>query len=134
MSKILITLNLLLLLLTYGCTQSDGSFCADVKRYNPKTMKESAYTLVVDVEDQRLIRIYWPNGGYIDSGEFDPPSITNGGATFSDHKNVQYSVRLLKPGKDCFEGALEQCEGLTKKGQRCKNKTDHTSGRCHYHR
>ena len=50
-------------------------------------------------------------------------------------------VHNNKVGVNCCKGSTtkqsktiaKQCSGTTKKGARCKNKTKHTSGRCHHH-
>ena len=50
-------------------------------------------------------------------------------------------VHNKKVGVDCCKGNTKkqssttamQCSGTTKKRARCKNRTNHTSGRCHHH-
>jgi len=50
-------------------------------------------------------------------------------------------VHTKKVGINCCEGnttnqsstTAKQCSGETKKGARCKNRTKHTTGRCHHH-
>lgn len=44
-----------------GAEYSDGEWCADVEYYNPNTGTRHTYTLDVEVEDEELIRIDWPN-------------------------------------------------------------------------
>ena len=121
-----------------GCDSNsllDGTYCAEVDRYNPKTGKQSSYTLTVEIEDNKIVQINYPNGGYSDSGEFKPAKISNRSASFSDFDDVQFSVDVFKKGADCFSNVAKayQCASSTKSGKRCKNKTDNKDGRCHLH-
>lgn len=133
--------NYIIILLTIfnlGCSQAsltDGTYCASVDRYNPKTQKESNYTLTVEVKDRKIIQMNYPNGGHTDSEQFKPPTIENKSTSFSDYRGVQFSVDILKGGEDCFSNVAKayQCTGKTKKGTRCKNKTDNKSGKCWKH-
>ena len=49
---------------------SDGEWCADVEYYNPNTGTRHTYTLDVEVDGGELIRIDWPNGGWLDEAHF----------------------------------------------------------------
>ena len=40
----------------------DGDYCAEIDYYYSKTGTESTYTLKVEIEDNELVKIYWPNG------------------------------------------------------------------------
>ena len=42
----------------------DGEYCADIEYYNPSTGTSSDYTLTIEVSDNELEQINWPNGGY----------------------------------------------------------------------
>ena len=116
-------------------TGQSNTFCADVKRYNPKTHKESEYRLTVLMEGEMLIQLNWPNGGHLDSDDFPPSKVINSETSFSDFNLIQYSIRILKKGGDCFDDVARarQCIANTKSGNRCKNKTDNKSGRCWVH-
>lgn len=46
----------------------DGRYKTTVKYYNNNTGTQSNYTLQVDVVDDRVIRIHFGNGGYIQVG------------------------------------------------------------------
>ncbi len=46
----------------------NGKYNAIVKYHTSSTQTKSTYSLKVDVSDDRVIRIYFPNGGYINSG------------------------------------------------------------------
>ncbi|WP_142687404.1 hypothetical protein [Chitinophaga polysaccharea] len=41
----------------------DDTYCAEVEFYNPDTGTRSGYTLTVEVEDNEVTRINFPNGG-----------------------------------------------------------------------
>ena len=46
----------------------DGKYNSTVKYYTSTNPTKSTYTLKVDIVDDRIIRIYFPNGGYIEVG------------------------------------------------------------------
>ncbi len=77
----------------------DGRYVAEVEYYNPRTGTRSTYTLWVEVEDGRLVTIYWPNGGWLDDDHFTPPEIVDGVAHFESDREVEYSVVI----EDCAE-------------------------------
>lgn len=113
---------------------SNGTYCADVMRYNPKTGKESSYTLTVEISNGKLVQMDYPNGGHSDSGDFKPPTVKNSSVSFSDFNGANFSVDITEKGTDCFEtNKLSQCAAYTKKGSRCKNKTPNKSGKCWKH-
>ena len=114
---------------------SDGTYCAETSRYNPRTQKQSTYTQTVEVKNDEVVQLNWPNGGYSDSDDFEAKRIIGGKASLKDFSGVLYTVKILKKGSDCFGGIeLVQCSGYTKSGNRCRNKTGHKSGKCHVHR
>lgn len=73
----------------------DGTYCAEVDYYYSNTGTSSTYTLEIEIEDNNLIKIYWPNGGWLDDSHFSPPDISNGKATFESDKGVEYTVRVI---------------------------------------
>ena len=73
----------------------EGEFCADIKYFNPKTGTESEYTLLVVVEEDLLIEIKWPNGGWLDTTYFAPVDISTGIASFTTYDGKQYVITLL---------------------------------------
>jgi len=133
--KYLTVLFLSVFLTTFGLSQTDGIYCAAVERYNPRTQKESSYTLTVDIKNKLLMRLYFPNGGYMDYNDFEPVKVKNNKTSFSDFKGIQFKVELIKKGTDCFDAfpKLKRCTAYTKSGARCKNKTRNKSGRCYLH-
>lgn len=73
----------------------EGEFCANVKYFNPNTGTESDYTLLVEVEEDLLKEIKWPDGGWLDDTHFDPIDISTGIATFTTFDGKQYVITLL---------------------------------------
>lgn len=97
MKKILLILLLIALLI--GCNNANGTHCAEVKYYNPKTGTRSVYTLKVEVKKNKLAVIYWPSGGWLDDSHFTPPDISDGTASFTSDKNVKYEVTIVEKEK-----------------------------------
>jgi hypothetical protein len=80
---------------------SDGTYCADVEYYYSETGTRSNYTLLVEIENNELVKINWPNGGWLDDSHFSPPSIESGSANFTSDKGVEYKVTILGEENDC---------------------------------
>ena len=80
-------------------TSEDGIYCAEVEYYNPKTGTESTYTLPVEVEDEQLIKINFPNGGWLDESHFEREYIDEGKVEFTSDEGKKYKVELLYDGK-----------------------------------
>jgi hypothetical protein len=79
----------------------DGTYCATVRYSNGNTSTNSIYILTVEVEDGKLTKIHWPNGGWLDASHFDPPHVSeNGFATFTSDKGYEYDV-LIKSSGEC---------------------------------
>jgi hypothetical protein len=77
----------------YG--SKDGYYCSTVTYFNPNTGKSSNYTLTVEVNNHKVIKILWPNGGWLDDSHFTPEEIDEAGAVeFVSDKGYQYKVRL----------------------------------------
>lgn len=79
---------------------SDGDYNAEINYYNPKTGSKSAYTLKVEIEDDKLVKIYWSNGGWLDDSHFTPPDISTGKAFFISDKGYKYRIRVLGESGD----------------------------------
>ncbi len=118
-----------------SCYAQD-EYCASVERYNSTTHVQSSYSCVVHVSNHTLKQIDWINGGHSDSDDFGYPTIHENSTSFTDVKGVHYKITLLKQGADCFNdtGTKQRCRGTTIKGNRCKNMTADTSGRCWRHK
>ncbi len=81
-------------------TFPSGEYIAEVSYINDKTGHEADYTLNVHVKDNRVTRIDFPDGGYIDSDDFDPVLLDEDGYTiyyFSlhDDNDKVYNVHIL---------------------------------------
>ena len=78
----------------------DGTYCADVTYYNPKTGTRNTYTLTVDVENNELTVIHWPNGGWLDDTHFSPEQLdSEGTCSFNTYEGMQYDIDIT--GSEC---------------------------------
>lgn len=92
----------LLFVVTVACSSTkykDGSYCAEIQYYNPKTCTRSTYTLPIDVKDNKLVKINWSNGGWLDETHFTPPNISTGEASFTTDRGYKYQVKIIN--KNC---------------------------------
>jgi hypothetical protein len=76
---------------------SDGTYCAEVEYYNSRTGTSSSYTLNVEIEDNEVTKIYWPNGGWLDDDHFDPEELDDGECSFTSDKGYDYEVEITGP-------------------------------------
>lgn len=74
---------------------SDGKYKAEIKYHNPKTGTKSTYILKVKIENDKLVKIFWSNGGWLDDSHFTPPDISSGKVSFVSDKGYRYRVRIL---------------------------------------
>lgn len=123
--------------LNSGCKQTsyNGRYCADVQYYNPNSGTSSDYKLIVNVLDNQLVKLDFPQGYLADA---DLPSAvfsSTGHTSFTLPNGYKYSIEIAGPESNCFDGALKpsQCKGITKKGERCRKLTDNANGLCHIH-
>ena len=112
----------------------NGSYCAEIEYYNPNTDNYSNYTLIIDVNENDLEQINFPNGGYLDdfySVEFDDDGYTK----FTSDKGYDYEVQIVGDSANCFENVpmAVQCIGITENSEQCENLTDTASGYCWQH-
>lgn len=78
----------------------DGTYCAEITYYNPNTRNSSTYDLEIEVENNELIRIIWPNGGWLDQDHFDSVEFDEVGyCSFTSDKNYEYTVQIKD--RDC---------------------------------
>lgn len=76
----------------------DGTYCSKVTYYNPNTSTKSNYILNVEIEDGKLIKIYFPNGGWLDDSHFTPPELDeNGYFDFISDQGYAYTVKITGP-------------------------------------
>ncbi len=81
--------------------QEDGIYCAEIDYYYSVTGTSSTYTLEVEIENNELTIIHWPNGGWLDDSHFSPPDISDGEANFTSDRGVDYTVRIIGNEGDC---------------------------------
>jgi hypothetical protein len=78
----------------------DGTYCADVTYYNPNTGTKSDYVLKVDVAGNKVVKINFGNGGWLDSDYITPKLLDdNGKCTLTTDRNYEYSVKIT--GRNC---------------------------------
>lgn len=76
----------------------DGTYCAEVDYYNPNTGTNSTYTLNVEVENNELTVIHWPNGGWLDESHFTPEELdSSGSCSFTSDQGYEYKVQITGP-------------------------------------
>jgi hypothetical protein len=74
---------------------SDGIYCAEISYFNPETGTSSNYTLNVEVENNEITKIYWPNGGQLDESHFIPEELDeNGFCEFTSDKGYKYEIHI----------------------------------------
>jgi hypothetical protein len=128
----------------------DGKYCAEVTYYYNKTGTSSRYTLKVEIESNELVKIFWPNGGWLDHSHFNPPDISDGNARFESDQGVEYSVKIIGEDGECSNSSsAEDEEELVKKAEeetcpkcgrdkyswkklcnRCVDKEENTCSKC----
>lgn len=78
-----------------GCKFEDGTYSATVDYYNPETGYSQTYTLDVEVEDCEVVRIDFPNGGWLDSDHITPAELDKDGNCTVDGKDGKtYEIQI----------------------------------------
>lgn len=73
----------------------DGTYTATVDYYNPETGYSETYTLDVEVEDNQVTVIYFPNDGYLDDDHIWPTDLDdNGFASVDGEDGKTYDVQI----------------------------------------
>lgn len=114
----------------------DDIYCAEVEYHNPNTGTTSSYTLTVEVENNEIITINWPSGGWLDEDNFSGAELDEDGSTyFTSDYGYEYNIRIIGSSRNCFTNVpmARQCYGITKSGLRCKNMTDNPNRLCWHH-
>lgn len=76
----------------------DGTYCADIDYYNPDSGTRSTYTLNVEVENNEVTVIHWPNGGWLDDSHFSPEELdSSGSCSFTSDKGYEYTIQITGP-------------------------------------
>lgn len=101
----------------------DGTYCADIDYYNPDTGTSSTYSLNVEVENNEVTVIKWPNDGWLDSSHFTPEELDSSGyCSFTTFDGKQYNIQIT--GSECVttdaavidsdeeETTCPQCSGI----------------------
>ena len=100
----------------------NGEYCAEIHYYYSQTGTSSNYTLLIEVEDGKLIKILWSNGGWLDDTHFDPPDIEDGTTEFTSFEGVQYTVKIIGSGGNCStsNSTIDEDELIINKRNRAK--------------
>jgi hypothetical protein len=89
----------------------DGTYCAEIEYYNPRTGTNSIYTLTVELEDGRLVNINWPNGGWLDESHYSGVEISDSGeAYFESDRGYQFTLQIISSGACEFDSDLNNEE------------------------
>lgn len=78
----------------YDCPVEDGTYSADVYYTNSDTGYSAYYTLDVDVEDCRVVYIYFPNGGYLDDSMFNSDMFDEYGECTVDYGSKSFDITI----------------------------------------
>jgi hypothetical protein len=81
---------------------SDGTWCAEVEYFNPNTGTRNTYSLNVEVENDELVKINWPNGGWLDESHFIAEDISSGECSFMSDRGYEYTILLKEKGGCSF--------------------------------
>src|SRR5665213_3166238 len=74
---------------------SDGTHWATVEYNNPEPGYSATYTLQVEVEDKQIVRIDFPNGGYLDDDHISPADLEDDGtANVEGEDGKTYDVTI----------------------------------------
>ncbi len=134
LKKINIIIFFLLLLISCKKGAPDGSYCAEVSFKHQETNEMTKYKLLVEVKDQQLQHISFPNGHY-DTSSIPVTLIPdNGKCTLVSSMGQMYQVDMKGNAEKCLNASnLVQCRGRVKDGVRCKRLTDKHNGLCWQH-
>lgn len=95
---------------------NDGEYCAEVLVYNPNTSKNSNYKLTVRIQDNHLIKIYYPNGGWLDNSHFEPPKTNDNQIyEFTDDRGYEYTVAILNDVNECNKVTISDDDNFKRK-------------------
>ena len=95
----------------------DDTYCASIDYKNPSTRSHGIYRLNVDVENHEVVKIHFPNGGWLDEDHFTAKQLDEDGTcSFTSDKNCNYKVEIL--GDECtfdqtqYKLTLQHCAKL----------------------
>ena len=73
----------------------DGTYSATVDYYNPDTGYSNTYTLDVEVEDNLVVQIDFPNDGYLDDTHIEPQELNKDGhCSIEDDEGRTFDIQL----------------------------------------
>jgi hypothetical protein len=73
----------------------DGTHSATVDYYNPNTGHSATYSVDVEVEDEEVTTIYWPNGGWSDEDHITAGELDDDGNAYVEGEDGQeYNVQI----------------------------------------
>lgn len=55
----------------------------------------------VEIDDNKLTVIHWPNGGWLDESHCKPPNISRGRAEFISERGHESQVKIVGEGGKC---------------------------------
>lgn len=74
----------------------DGTYSASVDYYNPETGYSATYSLDVEIVDNEVTTIYFPNDGYLDDDHIWPSELNASGYVIIDGEDGKtYAVQIL---------------------------------------
>ena len=126
-----------LILASLGCKKGppDGNYCAKVIYQNPDAKKQSSYTLIVEVKDNQLISISFPEEHYDQSAIKAIKIPKDGKFTVVSLSGIVYKVEMKGPADECMNAVnMVQCKGKSKDGKRCKRFTTNKNALCWQHK
>ena len=90
---------------------SDGTYCADIEYYNPDTGTRSTYSLNIEVENNEVTVIHWPNGGWLDDSHFSPEELDSEGyCSFTSDKGYEYTIQITGPECNFTDESVAQSD------------------------
>ena len=73
----------------------DGTYTATVDYYNPTTGYSNTYTLDVEVENNQVVQIDFPNDGYLDDSHIDPEELdANRQCSIEDDEGRIFDIQI----------------------------------------
>ena len=76
---------------------NDGTYSANVNYYNSETGHSATYTLDVEVENNQVTIIYFPNSGYLDDDHITPDELDESGfVSIEGDDGKTYDVQIDK--------------------------------------
>ncbi len=114
---------------------ADGFYCAEVTYKHIRTGKNLTQKLLVEVKDNQLTQIVFPEDQADTSAIITQKIPDNGQMAIQNKNGASYYVKMVGSAEKCRNASLMvQCKGLKKNGERCQRMTDHPSGTCWQHR